>query len=221
MPRWGPGFRNRIPAAFIPRIAAQYPSRRQCAAAHCPMSPQSVNRIIATTRPEPAMRADQRPDGPLISSDRPNRHPGRRVHWATPAINFPDARETEAATPALRSARRKSSRNSGNARRRVPSRPMSTRSSPVRPSAASSRRAASFSRRRARFRATAPPIFLVTVNPIRAGPSSCLGNACRTRPCVAALRPFAATRRKSARRFSRPGETGSEVIWKGRGRDTR
>src|ERR1700722_2246696 len=214
MPRWAVWLRNRIPAAFMPRIAAQDSPRRECATAHCAMSPQCVNRVIATMWPEPAIGANQGPYRPLIGADGAD----RRLSRQTGSLGH--VTKPRASAPAMRSARRMSSRRTGKARARVPSRPISTRSTPTRLTpgsgkAASSRRAASFKRRLVRLRTTALPIFLVTVTPILAGAWSFRVRICSTNPWVAALRPFAATSRKSERRFRRPKEAG------GRNWDTR
>src|SRR5580658_8941253 len=99
MPRWAPGLRNRIPTAFMPWIAAQYPTRREPATAHCSMLPHRVNRVVATTRPKTAMRADQWPYRPLVGTHRPDRHLRYRVH----ATGAPEL--TPVLTPALRRAR--------------------------------------------------------------------------------------------------------------------
>ena len=56
--------------------------------------------------------------------------------------------------------------------------------------------------RRTRLRSTAPPTFLETVNPTRAGPSSPRWRSCTTKPAVGALAPAAAAR-KSFRCLSR------------------
>jgi hypothetical protein len=48
------------------------------------------------------------------------------------------------------------------------------------------------------------PTFFVTVNPSLTGASSPRSIACTTTPGSAAFRPFPATRKNSARRFSRP-----------------
>jgi hypothetical protein len=196
MPRWAVRLRNRIPAAFMPRIAAQYSSRRECATAHCTMSPQGVNRVVATTRPKSAMGADHWPDGPLIGANGGDRHLSGRCHDTA----------TARLTRVLPIALRKSSRSARKSLFPVPVLPISTRSSPAKGTSASSSRAASRSLRLARFRTTALPIFFVTVKPMRTGPSSARGRACRTNPWVAALRPFAATRKNSARRLRRVGE---------------
>lgn len=77
--------------------------------------------------------------------------------------------------------------------------------------------AAARSRRRARFRATALPTFLLTVKPSRrlcctcSSPSSASeahGRICKTRPGVVNRRLAPATRRNSARRFRRPTAAG-------------
>jgi hypothetical protein len=71
-------------------------------------------------------------------------------------------------------------------------------------------RAAARKRRLARLRATALPTFLLQVNPTRivcaeeSGSCGPAGAACNIKPGAAHLRREAATRRNSARRFSRP-----------------
>jgi hypothetical protein len=200
--------RNRIPTAFMPRIAAQYAPRRERATAHCPMLPQGVNRIVATARPKAAVRADQWADRQLIGTHRADRrisHDAMVPAHASATMGSTGV-VTGRSTPALRRARLKSSRRSRKSRPRVASRPISTRSTPDTGCRASSRRAASFSRRRVRLRTTALPTFLVTVKPIRAGPGSGWSSACSTSPWVATFLPFAATRKNSARRFRRAGE---------------
>ena len=182
--------RHRIVAALMPRVAAQDAPRREAAAAQRAVTADRLDRVVAAAWEEPAVGADHRADRPLIGPHRADR----------------DVRGGGHATPALASARRRSScsvREVPPARRRRGRSARGRRPIPcARPARAC---AASFRRRRVRLRITALPIFFVTVKPSRAGPWSSRGSACSTTPGIGALRPLAAARRNSARRVRRPG----------------
>src|SRR5690242_18123338 len=57
-----------IDATFMPRIAAQDALRRQGRAADRAMDTQRIHRILAAAWPEPAVRADQGTQRPLIDA---------------------------------------------------------------------------------------------------------------------------------------------------------
>src|SRR6185312_2823258 len=188
--------RHRVVAALIPRIAAQDASGRQRATAQRAMHAKRLDRVLAASRPESAIGTDEGPQRPLIGAHDTHRHMCRRCHR----------------TPARFSARLISSCRAAKFRLRVAARPISTRSKPVTCCSASSNLEASFRRRRVRLRTTALPTFRVTVNPRRTGRSSPRARACSTRLGIGALRPFAASRKNSARRLRRPGLEGISAI---------
>jgi hypothetical protein len=157
------------------------------------MRAQGLDRVVAAAWLESAMATDHATKRQLVGS-----------YCAGQDMAYGISRDRHE-TPSFASARRRSSISAVNGRARVVSRPIRTRSTPDTGCSRSKSLAASFSRRRVRLRITALPTFFVTVNPIRAAWPSSRGNACRTRPCTAALRPLEAARKNSARRFSRCG----------------
>ena len=98
----------------MPRVAAQDAPRSQPTAPCRPMTPDRLDRVVAATGEVPAIGADHRPDRPLVGAHKADRELSSWAH----------------ATPALASARRRSSCKATKLRARVASRPISTRSTP-------------------------------------------------------------------------------------------
>ncbi len=174
---------NRVVALAAPWVAAEDTFERQPAALGGPIARQSGDRI---GRAAGIVAAAWRQDF------------GRAQ---LPPPGDPD-QQARGHPRSFSKARANSCRSSAKSRSIPPARPISTWSDPAMPPAGRNSRASARKRRFIRLRTTAPPIFLVTVKPMRlAGSPSARSRTSRTKPGAEARRPALAAR-KSARFLS-------------------
>jgi hypothetical protein len=152
---------RRVISAFMPRMAATYAANRQGGRAKSPMAPQGLEIVLRAARLEPARWREHRSHHPLIEPHETAQSPPREAH----SLSIPPVIACRACF-IDRSAWRISASSAGNGRVATAERATKIASTPD-PSARCSRRYASRSRRRARFRLTAPPNRRLVANATR------------------------------------------------------
>lgn len=161
--------RGWVVSAGVPRVTATNAADAQPDSGDDSVGEDCLSCVLRTARLVATCRRQQRPQQQLIPPDRAGRIPRRP--FAHPPASTPCPRSD---TPLRRSialnTRWKSLRRSSKERLRSALRPTNTTSKPAGPSLRS-RRYASRSLRRARFRTTACPIRRPTANPTFPGPS--------------------------------------------------
>ncbi len=185
-----------------PGVASAHAARGKPRAFQSPIAPQCLDciggagrRIAAGWRknerrpPLPGLRDQDESAGDHAASPPPPVRPAP-VEAGLFLDRSPGAGRPDVEFGILRSALRNSSRSSEKSRSTPPARPINIWSEPSNPPSGSSSRASARKRRFMRLRTTAPPIFLVTVMPMRmAGSPSSRARTSRTKPGMGARLP--------------------------------